>query len=361
MRISRTTLLRGIIMIAIAINCGNRGMAQNESGKRPLNRSAFEEQKGWYDATTAMYQVKYPIIRSLPPLSSGMPWDILGSYIYLDSIVRFDNHEQTVASLASWSTMNDTLKGLSKYFYKTMDYNPILLTQYTYEVDLKRGRRYVASVNSIIGELFAAFHRSIPNRAEAPALCSTFFPDYILRVRINAIDSMPLKPWPSRSDSHIFRVTASVLDTLKGRVFSTCTDQYSTGSGGSITAALNPPCIQFGYVHGNYFRTDGLLETPWMYPARDEAFFASPSDNGFAMHPGQEAIVFLSHHGRLLDSSFDYFSLNLDPTAAYNALPIINGQVRDINHIWSGSESIDYADWKARFITLRDKILNGTY
>lgn len=36
-----------------------------------------------------MFQVKYPIIQSIPPISSDMPIDVILSYIYTDSLVRF--------------------------------------------------------------------------------------------------------------------------------------------------------------------------------------------------------------------------------------------------------------------------------
>ncbi len=85
------------------------------------------------------------------------------------------------------------------------------------------------------------------------------------------------------------------------------------------------------------------------------------ANGGFQMQVGQEALVFLTHSGQRYDSTNDYFDLNVDPRASYGALPIINGQVRDVNHIWSNQTMISYDDWKARVYELRNKILTGKY
>ena len=86
---SRNHLLLRIATAMFLFVC-NVAHGQNETGKRPINRSRFESMGYWYTPSNAMYQVRYPIIRSLPPLNSGMPWDILAAYVYMDSLARFD-------------------------------------------------------------------------------------------------------------------------------------------------------------------------------------------------------------------------------------------------------------------------------
>jgi len=309
-----------------------------------------------------MYQLHYPIIKSIPPLNTAMPWDILLAYIYTDSIAQFDNSERTVSSTARWATMHDTLAGLITYNYKMTDYNPIIFTQYLNEISLNARTRYRTSIIDVRDNIRAALLKAAPKPADRLGLYSLLYPDYILRVRITGIDSMLIKPHPSLINPYKFRATADVIDTLKGMVFTTCAQQFlaRTPVNEWPNVMMDPkyPCIEFQYSHGNYFDPN-MNGEPWLYPDRDPSF--AQSDGGFQMQVGQEAIVFLSHYGQRYDSTKDYFDLNLEPQASYNALPIINGQVRDINHIWSGRTMISYDDWKARFYELREKILTGKY
>ncbi len=43
----------------------------------------------------------------------------------------------------------------------------------------------------------------------------------------------------------------------------------------------------------------------------------------------------------------NFDNLDIESTASYNALPIIDGNIRDINHIWSNQTTISYSQWLA--------------
>lgn len=336
--------------------------AQNESGRRSINKERFQP-RNWYDNTTAMYQLQYPILRSLPPLSSSMPYDILLSYIYLDSMARFDTARFAAQYIDRWQAMSDTLKGMLTYYYKVVDYNPIIFNQYISEVSLKRDYKYRASLREITEKLRSAFMRAAPNKRERLAIYSLLYPDYILRVKVNRIDSMLFKPFPSTVTPYQFQVTAVVLDTIKGHVISTCNDQYRAQNrdGKPLILAEGPnPCIHFTYTHAAYTHPSEDPQPP--YRERDSEFIIPGTDNGgFGMKVGQEAIVFLSHRRQLYDSTHDYFDLDVVMDASYNALPIIDGQVRDVNRVWSDDLLMDYTSWINRVMYLRDKILWGNY
>ncbi len=124
-----------------------------------------------------------------------MPYDVLLPYIYLDSIARFDTTGQTFAHSEVWRTMNDTLKGMLRYAYCMMDYNPITLWQYIIETQLK-STKYKADLYGIMVNLRRAMLYAAPDPQEARALYSIFYPDYILRVKVARIDSMILKTVP---------------------------------------------------------------------------------------------------------------------------------------------------------------------
>lgn len=356
-RLRITIALAALMLLATAFT--TQGFAQNESGVRPMNKDRFKHVGYWYDSTTAMYQEQYPIIRSLPPLSTGMPFDILLSYIYLDSCARFDTGETVLRKLFHWSTMNDTLKGMLTYYYKLTDYNPIIFNQYLWETNLKIRSKYVAALRPVADALREALLRTAPHREEAQALHAALYADNILRVRVVSVDSMLGKPEPSPLNPYVYRVTAEVLDTIKGRVFAGCGDMQAKTNQDHGTAQSTAPCIRFIYARGSYYQVLGDNADLPNPPKRDPAF--TSYEGGFTMHPGEEAIVFLGQIPSLVDSSNDYFNVWLQSLTSYNALPIIAGMVRDVNHFWSTSDLVTYADWKIRYFQIRDKILTGMY
>ncbi len=89
--------------------------------------------------------------------------------------------------------MNDTLAGMMTYMYKMTDYNPIIFTQYLSEVSLGRGERYVTSINKLRDNVRDALLQVTPKPADYLGLYSVLYPEYILRVRVTGIDSMPFQ------------------------------------------------------------------------------------------------------------------------------------------------------------------------
>lgn len=359
-KFAKRFLLTPLILLLLHV-CSVSG--QNEAGIRPINKDRFKEMGFWYDSSTAMYQIRYPILRSLPPINTGMPYDVLRSYLYFDSISRFDIHQTVERASAQWNSSNDTLRNIATHLYRMADHDPIAFAQYQTEVGLKLRSKYVASIASINENARSAIKRVVPKNEDRYALYSLIYTDYILRIRVVTIDSMLGKPRPSSMFPYRFRVTAQVLDTLKGSTFAPC---ESTGSASfknderRMLGATPQPCIQFQYSHGNYFHSKEIGSNgKWIYPEQDPEFMAG--DGVFMMKPGQEAIVFLRHYASLSDSTADYFDINLEPNASYNALPVINGEVRDLNRIWSPGQSLTYAAWKERFYVLREKLLTGNY
>lgn len=334
--------------------------AQNETGWRQLNEQAFKGFKYWYDSTTSMYQTRFPIIRNIPPLSSGMPFDIMFSYIVADSICRFAPQKDVTNLLNSWTSMNDTLRYAAKYLYRMMDYNPVIFRQYQDQIMLLRNMPFKTSFYSTKDEIQRKFAKFVPPQ-EKNAVTTVLGAEYILRVQVVKIDSMPDK---LDAGTLRYRVTAKVLDTLKGRAYQSA----PCNSGHAILDDASPyPCLYFQYTDDNYFEASGSIglmagdaeHEPWPYNVQDSAFMRAR--NQFAMKPGQDAIVFLYYDSQKFDHEYDYYDLLLAPMYSYNALPIINGQVRDVNKVWSNNLLMNYSDWKQRFEQIRNNILNASY
>ena len=356
----------GVIALSLSFS---PAIAQNEQGTRPMNKERFTALRYWRDTSTTFYHAGYPILRSLPPLNSGMPWSVMATYIYMDSLARFDEDELAEQTATRWKydrSLTDTLKWSVSYLYQAVDYNPIIWRQYVDEVDLKYKKKYVASLSGIQAKTTDALYNILTTStvsARRVAMLALAESDYILRVHVQSIDSMPTG---DAKTPYIYRVSADVLDTLKGKIFQSCLSNYTTRKDnpkGTLSSPLSSvaPCIRFTYLPHLYsdprYTPPGA---PRLYSARDPEF-ARADDSLFRMRPGQEAIVFIRHTNRLVDSTHDYYHLMLERRASMGALPIIDGHVRDINQIWSNDLMTPYATWRTRFLALRDQLISGAY
>lgn len=333
--------------------------AQNETGTRYLKKENFQFMRYWYDSTTAVYQVRYPIIRNIPPISPSMPLDIMLSYVIADSICRFAPQKEITTIMKGWTSMNDTLRYAAKFLYRMMDYNPIIFRQYQDQVTLLRGSPFKTYFIDVKNGIRTRYMNLVPS-SEKNAVRTLLGAEYILRVKVLAIDSMLGKV----SSGMRYRVTAKVIDTLKGQVFQAAPcSEYLT----QTMLADNTPCIRFEYGTRNYFTPGqatamlaaGAEYEPWPYLHQDSAFMRAR--DVFAMTVGQEAIIFLEHDAQKFDYEADYYNLSLSTVYGYNAIPIIDGQVRDVNKVWSNNLWMSYTDWKNRLTEIRNKILNGSY
>lgn len=153
--------------------------------------------------------------------------------------------------------------------------------------------------------------------------------EYILHVRVRLIDSTIDA---TTADFNQYRVVADVLDTLKGMA--------------------TPAQIHFGYTPLNYFDASQLTrdrdDEAFPYEQTEPLF--TTNEGRFTMKVGDEAIVFLRHDDAQENGTYN---LNLDPWSSYNALAVVNGEVRDPNHIWSEKSVISYDVWKANYESMR--------
>jgi hypothetical protein len=355
-----------IAIFSIIFISSNSLYAQNETGFRSLNDTAFKSAGFWYDSTNSMFQNQYPIIRSIPPLSTGMPYDIMYSYIYLDSLLRFTTVYQQDSLIRSWSTLNDTLTNSLKFLYKIVDYNPIIFNQYSGEAALLNtsvsGGRYNSSLFDLRNKM-ASKLMSLVSQSNRKSLFTLLFSDYILKVLVVSIDSTLDKrrlPVIESSDSKRYKVYATILDTIKGKVFiDENPEQELTSKKSDILLTSQTPIIAFQYIKMCYSQHPYYPDNPYLNIENDTTF--SDNNGGFKMSVGQEAIVFLTHGNQLFDFQYDYFDLDVESMYSNNALPIINGSVRDINLIWSQNTLQSYEAWRQAVNSLIQKILTRTF
>lgn len=365
--------------------------AQNESGTRhylaPYDALLKATSGQWFDSTKDMNQHRFPIIRSVPPLSTAMPLNVLLSYIYTDSLLRFAPRYSLSNKISSWTSLNDTLRWMAYGDYVMNDYNPILFRQYRQEtshlqkadtasirirtthpadtlpLSVRYSGKYNSTYRDIKPRLELAIANLLPDKSESKAMMSLLTCDYILRIKVLSIDSMLDKlSAGSFPGSYYYYVTAMVLDTIKGKVLPPFYSNNFGKKSENTHQTNNATLLKFGYI-SQLYHSLGVVgnEGIHRYSTADSAFTKNGDSYVFSMKPNQEAIVFLSYFNYFYDYQNDYYDLSLNSLASFAALPIIDGNVRDVNKVWSSNLLSPYSTWKSNINAFITKILTRNY
>ena len=347
------TLISTSLLILFFITLPSLNMKAQMRTRTALDSAQAAANGYWYNPNNYQFEVQYPKLQQIPPLSTGMDYETLLTYVFLDSLMRNTNPDMLYQLyLNRWNkdkVKNDTIVNAIKYMYKLKDYDPIRFVQYMQST----GNAYTANLNYLDGtcsRLLSKIFFKTPNPI-ATSISDLKESDYILRVHVNSINVLPKIEYPNKQiqpDHYIYQVNASVIDTLKGKVFQQCSYiQPKNKKKNSNKPQIDGSNLCFNYGTGPY--------------ANDESSFKVDSllldgSGNLSLQAGQDLIVCLEHLNYLEDFDYDYFSLFL-----IRAIPIINEQVRDIANIWSGSTLLNYSDWKVAFKQRRDILFTGGY
>ena len=335
--------------------------SQNESGTRHLDTTIGK--LGFYPSSyTLLFHHSYPIIKDIPPLNTSMPLEVIMGYIFVDSLARHMQRNEMMSRMKSWNTLNDTLKSIAKFYYKMMDYNPCILHQYSKETELNQSLRYKTDVITLRNETEFEYCRLSPDSLKN-IFRTLITSENILRVKVVAIDSMK-PPQPAYGDTNSFEFfagTCQVLDTIKGRVFPSITNNQPIFKNKkyrmqSFITDANTTYMYFQYedvTTPQNFRSDNSI--PYLFQKSDPRL--TKYNGGFGLQIGQEIIVFLTRGSRLMDEHNDYYILSPNYYCSNAALPIVNGIVYDVNKIWSDAETLSYQDWLEKFNYYKNLLL----
>ncbi|HVK38167.1 MAG TPA: hypothetical protein VNA88_06530, partial [Candidatus Kapabacteria bacterium] len=324
--------------------------AQNPGGVRPMDSAqiaALKASNRWLTSSTTFYQNIYPVLRTIPPLEAVMPDTVQTAYIYVDSLLRFDTAMVAFDRIQTWSSVKDTLKGMLRWLYQMVDYDPARWHQYRLETAILD--RYMYALDNLAYPLYGRFH-AIMRPPLRDAFLAAAQSDFVLRVTVSQVDST-LNP---RDNQLVYRVYATVTDTLKGRVFPKC----ETPSLPSKVTADSTATICFSYwrnVYSNFVESNGGPVFQW------EPRFTRPDSMGFRMVAGQDAVVFLRFAETWLDTTRDAFHLVVTQSSSNGALPIVSDTVYDVNNVWSLGSSAGYSTWRSKFLDVADRLKVGRY
>lgn len=344
---------------------------------RPCNPAALKFSRVWYP-NYAMYQMQYPVLQNVPPLNTGMPLEVLYSYIYIDSLLRSVTNEQFRERVNQWNTINDTLKYLAQGLTILKDYDPIRYNQYRIESELRRikgpdsmivpidstllaentpvnyPQQYRSQISTIENRVIRKFQdiKEYSGFSNDSKIIDVLSADYVYRATVIAVDSMKSKYYPNDSTQRTmydYRVIVTIQDTLKGKVIKPITfgNLEIHKKKKHQMSEENQQYYQFQYATNHCDEAHSpLIQKP---------------DGFINLQAGQELIVFLRFTNFRLDCYNDYYDNEIDLRGFSMMLPITNNTVHDIKKIWSANDTIPYPDWKNEFMQIKNMLLTRNY
>lgn len=229
-------------------------------------------------------------------LNTGMPFEVLLSYIAFDSLCTSSNYNDWINFLENQNTFNDTLKTIYKFLYKTVDYNPVLFDKNKRFTNVDFNIHPMSILRNLEDKLELVSNNPMLDKA-------LLFSSYILKIKIDTIINKidPL----SYDGNTITFVKATIIDTIKGKIaplnyyFNSSFPNAFTSSNDrtQATQILNINSkLEFGYSPqwrvGNYI--DSRLDT-------DKLLIDSTGDSWIKID--DEYLVFLQTFEVCRDSS----------------------------------------------------------
>ncbi|MDX9790572.1 MAG: hypothetical protein WC313_05555 [Candidatus Kapaibacterium sp.] len=270
-----------------------------------------------------------PQLHEIPKLNTGMPYDVLISYIALDSIAYNATYNQIYEFLARQTSMNDTMRTIMKYYYNLLDHDPILYYQTEQYHDTEINVE-VGTIESLyldrLKKLSSNYHLDL----------SLLYNRYIAHVRVrdtlHFLDTNGTSPGPGIK---VIVSNSTVLDLIKGQRLPECLPNNYPKTDEIME---NEDCFTFVYAP-KWGRDIGGMR----YPLLDE-------NKQDWIKPGYEYIVFMSILNSCYENNTDYFYLRPTGSTTNSAVcmmfPVKNGMVYDPENEFGFGTNLDVITWK---------------
>lgn len=152
-------------------------------------------------------------------LNTGMPFEIMLPYIVFDSVCSQADYNNWEQFLSNQTSMNDTIRSIMKYFYKLVDYDPLLFD---------KNLRYIFldfAIHPI--SVYLDFRKKITEVSSSPMLDrALLYSYYILKVQVDDIQSK-VRPNSITGNTLTF-ATCTITDTIKGKIGPFCSSSISS-------------------------------------------------------------------------------------------------------------------------------------
>ncbi len=284
-------------------------------------------------------------LQSFPSLSTGMPYDVLVSYIAVDSVSKYASENQ-IDEFLGRQTYNDTIQYLMRFYYKTMDYDPILFMK---SMDYW-SQGYIHRPIQIEDKVLKRILDVSSDKYLHQALLAS---SYILHVDVT--DTLR-RPDPAASVMKTVAIaTCEVIDTIKGQVLPQCKD-ISIQGGEEVKnnkdTILSFPnnCLQFEYRlewHRDQEGSEKIIDvidstgknlSPRLVDTNDVPWIKA----------NKEYIVFLYNSWICKDTYYHFAPVPfLDNSLSFGMYPIENGYVQDLDNDFGLGTSVELSQFKA--------------
>jgi len=288
-----------------------------------------------------------------------MPLDISIAYTVVDSLAKLITTEQAVSYLSTITWNSDTMKTIFKYMFSLHNYDFVRFKQYLYETKYNQSGNYKADLDEVFRYISYFYKKS--NDTIMKKKYSILGSDAILFVHVVKVDSMKaIHASASRNADTLtydfYQATFRILDTLKGNILPCSKPNANLKS--EQTQSYSFPTMFAEFDYNTYWQDKDESHRKPMFEKIEPLYYDS-SKTMFRIKPGDTAIVFIHNTDFQSDKYQDLFYLCFVNYYSNAALPVVNGMVKDINHIWFDQDFTPYQDWKNQFNSIKDSILLG--
>jgi hypothetical protein len=285
-----------------------------------------------------------PFPTTYPPITLGMPPDVLTGYLVFDSLMHIPIRGYLVDSTVNAIYDSDTLRYVLKYAYEMKDYDPIAFFQLT-EMFPWTGEYLERRPASLINRVLSRVGTAIPDSGKI--LMSLAYADAI--VDLTVIDTFSVIDTTKPSNANVCEgVKATINDIIKGQNLPACSDTLYRAKGKQRVPASAPgDCLAFQYW---YYWLQNI-----QIPLGVTTYNRSPW-----CVPDSEYIVFLKLDGLGRDSVQYYATLTpigMSFSTLDGMYPVRGGVVCDPNNDLGFGTGLTVSEFKSK---LRQKILSIT-
>lgn len=307
-----------------------------------------------------------------PVLFSNMPYDVMISYILIDSILRHSEEAPVMVNSflerfmnGEISFDNDTLNYAYKYLYKIMDYDPLLFWDY-----IMKGTAYGRNIHTfhLYDDLSTGCVEKLPRGWQKQLLLRSF---YILHIYVNETNLFVKNKTANNPLKDFTIVYSQVLDTIKGKVLPNMNTAYiydkSDTNNIDTTASIektipNNTNLIFDYCNQWNLNGDGEL---YYYEFDEETGESIPigalqdKDGNTWVKPNREYIVFLSPNYECTYNRQFYYALWPIGGVYYHGMfPVEDGNVLDKKNEWGWGTSVPIETFKQNMNSLINEFKN---
>lgn len=345
--------MKPIIFLTIIFSSFLGLYSQNETGIRSGNLGNMN----YFDIHNNIYPLQVPVLKIIPPIDDAMPKQVKKSYRMVDVLARKYTTSKAISYIESLHCESKEFATILKHLFILENYDFVRFTQYIFETNYNQLGLYKADLEDIRRFILSKFIQdNLPSMKKNLAILGS---QAILKIQVVRIDSMKaIHASASRNADTLtydfYKATFRILDTLKGNILP-CSEPYENLKS-EQGLSFSFPTMFFRYDENTFYQDRWESHRIPLFKKIEPMLYDS-SNKMCRFKQEDTAIVFIDNSYLQSDKFNDFMYLRLSCYYSNAALPVVNGMVKDINHIWFDQDFTPYQDWKNHFNSIKDSIL----